>query len=219
MPWEKLSLSEPRRTFGQRGTFAPSLPHIYVSTEDYSVMENLVNRTNRPYQEWKPVVKKMLEDDFDIDTSKVTISWSQRAGCTMCPCSPGFIIKPKALPRPRHYQTVEGAHEEIRKIGSWTSMWLTVRWTEPETVVESRLKNKKVVFTGAMAVPRKELMAAAKNAGVTVQSAVNRDTDYLVCSADQDLRGDQPNPSTKYRKARSLGKTIIDENEFMEAVA
>ena len=28
----------------------------------------------------------------DINTFKLV--WSQKAGCSMCPCSPGFVIKP-----------------------------------------------------------------------------------------------------------------------------
>jgi hypothetical protein len=52
-------------------------------------LENLGNRTSRPYQDWKPLVIKQLAD-MGIEYSRVR--WSQKAGCSMCPCSPGFVV-------------------------------------------------------------------------------------------------------------------------------
>jgi len=219
MSWEKLTLSPPRE--GNGGTMDPDLPHVYVSTENYSVLENLLNRRNRPYTEWKPVVEKMLRDDFNVDTNLVKVSWSQKAGCMMCPCSPGFIIKPRytimnTCYNAPGYDKIGACRVEIEKIGYHKSMWLTVRWIEPQVEVESELKNKNVVFTGAMALPRKDLMAMAKSAGVNVQNAVNQDTNFLVLATGINPSG--PISSTKHRKARQLGIAIISEDDFMEKV-
>jgi len=70
-----------------REYFEPT--RVYVFPETYTVMENLVNRCNRPHNAWKPIVLKELQDaGFDV----ARLQWSQNAGCKMCPCSPGFIV-------------------------------------------------------------------------------------------------------------------------------
>jgi len=63
-------------------------PRLYVGVNDETILQNLINRRNRPYN----IYKKMLRDSLVgevFDLSK--LSWSQYAGCS-CPCSPGFII-------------------------------------------------------------------------------------------------------------------------------
>jgi len=62
---------------------------VYVWPERETVMENLVNRRSRPYNEWRPLVLKELRDaGYQVEK----LQWNQKAGCTMCPCSPGFIV-------------------------------------------------------------------------------------------------------------------------------
>lgn len=61
---------------------------VYVQPSDYSVMEHLVNRRNRPWKAWKPLVQAELADAGYTGR----VRWSQYAGCKMCPCSPGFVI-------------------------------------------------------------------------------------------------------------------------------
>jgi len=80
-----------------------------------------------------------------------------------------------------------------------------------------RLRGARVVFTGLMAIPRKDLIAMSEAAGVTVQKSVTLITDYLVLKDGVDPRG--PITSSKHRKARQYGVTIITENDFMEKVS
>jgi hypothetical protein len=61
---------------------------VYVGFKDWTVMEDLHNRTRRPYQLWK---EPMLEALARIGVEPETARWSQKAGCS-CPCSPGFVI-------------------------------------------------------------------------------------------------------------------------------
>jgi hypothetical protein len=63
---------------------------VYFSIKDETILENLVNRRNRPYTEWKKIAKRILSDN-NINFEK--LAWNKHAGCTMCPCSPGFIVK------------------------------------------------------------------------------------------------------------------------------
>lgn len=66
-----------------------SATRIYVSIKNESILENLENRRHRPYNEYRKIVQAVMAE---VGLSG-TLSWSQRAGCTFCPCSPGFILK------------------------------------------------------------------------------------------------------------------------------
>lgn len=39
-----------------------SATRVYVFPKEYSVEENLVNRRNRPYAQWKPIVERALAE-------------------------------------------------------------------------------------------------------------------------------------------------------------
>ena len=62
---------------------------VYVTAnERFNVLEDLENRARRPHHVWRPrVVDALARIGIEYDF----LSWSQKAGCTMCPCSPGFI--------------------------------------------------------------------------------------------------------------------------------
>ena len=66
-------------------------PRLYVWHEDEGLLGNFFNRTSRPYRQYKqsivPVVNELLGQPVDQKAR-----WSQKAGCAMCPCSPGFIL-------------------------------------------------------------------------------------------------------------------------------
>lgn len=61
---------------------------VYVWPKNENILENLTNRQNRPYKEYKRLVEKELEDAG----YECKVRWSQKAGCKMCPCSPGFVL-------------------------------------------------------------------------------------------------------------------------------
>lgn len=73
-------------------------PRMYVSVADETILDNLQNRKRRPYNVYKTLIHSSDLHKV-IDTS--VLQWSQKAGCTMCPCSPGFILN-------RHSLTIEG---------------------------------------------------------------------------------------------------------------
>jgi hypothetical protein len=68
-------------------------PRLYVSVQDETVLENLMNRRVRPYNAYKTLIHGSDLDQI-LDLSK--LSWSQKAGCS-CPCSPGFILNKQLI--------------------------------------------------------------------------------------------------------------------------
>jgi len=66
-------------------------PRMYVWADGtFSVAEDLMNRTRRPYDVWKKILRPMFAA-YLPQVSLEKLSWSQHAGCT-CNCSPGFIL-------------------------------------------------------------------------------------------------------------------------------
>ena len=68
---------------------------IYFWPGKETVMENLVNRRSRPYNEFRKLMPQVFAKlrDEGVLSADVTpkVRWSQYAGCS-CPCSPGFIV-------------------------------------------------------------------------------------------------------------------------------
>lgn len=76
---------------------------------------------------------------------------------------------------------------------------------------DTRFAGKTFVFTGALARrSREEGGAEVSRHGGKVTNSVSKLTDYVVVGAD---------PGSKYDKARSLGVTILNEDEFEELLA
>ena len=64
-----------------------SRAHVWVVGE--SILEDFGNRTSRPHEEWQPIVDAALrEAGYEFDR----LLWDQNAGCSVCPCSPGFWL-------------------------------------------------------------------------------------------------------------------------------
>lgn len=65
---------------------------IYINEKEMSLIENIMTRKLRPYtiyrKEFLPNIIEQL--NLPKDTK---VKWSQFAGCTSCPCSPGFIVE------------------------------------------------------------------------------------------------------------------------------
>jgi len=72
--------------------------YIWVFGE--SILENLQNRRSRPHKFYQdnilPEVLKQINEqhpEFGISTNAKDWGWRSKCGCSMCPCSPGFIQK------------------------------------------------------------------------------------------------------------------------------
>jgi hypothetical protein len=70
-------------------------PRVYVSIADENIMQNLANRTVRPNTLYKKLIKGPVLAALGVTAATHDLIWSQKAGCTMCPCSPGFVLKHK----------------------------------------------------------------------------------------------------------------------------
>lgn len=78
------------RTWGKhtRSSEYYAEPRMYVDVKENNLLENLMNRTRRPYNVYKTMIHdSLLGQMFNLGK----LRWSQRAGCS-CPCSPGFIL-------------------------------------------------------------------------------------------------------------------------------
>lgn len=64
---------------------------IYVWPAGETIIQNLVNRRIRPFDEYRKVVIEELKKR-NVQVSDIRLRWSKHAGCRMCPCSPGFIV-------------------------------------------------------------------------------------------------------------------------------
>jgi hypothetical protein len=63
---------------------------MYVWPKNESVMENFVNRRHRPVEAWRSVLKSSVLPKLAIPTTGMR--WDTKAGCSTCPCSPGFVL-------------------------------------------------------------------------------------------------------------------------------
>ena len=71
---------------------------MYIWPQGETIIENLQNRRNRPYNVYKKeviplVMEKIKTKNLDLYNilKSGKWSWNQHCGCSMCPCSPGFI--------------------------------------------------------------------------------------------------------------------------------
>lgn len=64
----------------------PSFVSVFPDGE--SILDNLLDRHDRPWQVWKPMVEKALRE-MGVGFEK--LAWRQRYYCD-CPCSPGFVV-------------------------------------------------------------------------------------------------------------------------------
>jgi|688.fasta_scaffold1972892_1 hypothetical protein len=63
-------------------------PRMYMSIDDETIIDNLMNRRSRPYNFYKTLIHGSTLNQV-LNLGK--LQWSQHAGCT-CNCSPGFIL-------------------------------------------------------------------------------------------------------------------------------
>jgi hypothetical protein len=44
-----------------------------------------------------------LAESLDLDAAKATVRFSNKAGCTVCPCSPGYVVRVPRLNEPESW--------------------------------------------------------------------------------------------------------------------
>lgn len=84
------------------------LCRIYIFHNNESVMAMFANRRKRPTTLYEKEILPLLRERFGIP-AEVKIHWSKKAGCSTCPCSPGYIIKDKTFPNSEVYVDITGA--------------------------------------------------------------------------------------------------------------
>lgn len=65
-------------------------PRLYVGVADENILENFAYRENRPHTLYRKLLPEIFAALKLPEGTKAT--WSRNAGCSMCPCSPGFIL-------------------------------------------------------------------------------------------------------------------------------
>ena len=79
-----------RSGFSYRAHQKSLKPKIYFFIEDETILENLENRRSRPHQEYKKLIPEALTH-LNLENPGYKWKWDPKAGCSMCPCSPGFV--------------------------------------------------------------------------------------------------------------------------------
>lgn len=74
---------------------------------------------------------------------------------------------------------------------------------------DSEITGLKFCITGTLSMKRSELQKIVKNNGGIVQSAVSKETNYLITN-------DEESSSSKFKKARELNVPIISEDKFFK---
>ena len=71
---------------------------MYIFPFGETLLENIENRRFRPYNLYKQEVIPMVMErikkkypDYYEQLKDTKWSWNRKCGCSMCPCSPGFI--------------------------------------------------------------------------------------------------------------------------------
>ena len=100
--------------------------------------------------------------------------------------------------------------QNLKTIERMFQAGVTLVYPEKEEEKAQPLAGKTFVFTGALRnYTRDEAKALVESLGGKVSSSVSRKTDFVVVGEE---------PGSKYDKARQLGVTILNEEEFDKLV-
>ena len=99
--------------------------------------------------------------------------------------------------------------ENLRLINELKSLGLnTLYLNNNVSFKETAFKNKNVLVTGTLnSYKRNEVKDLLENLGANVLSSVSKNLDYLIVGSE---------PGSKLEKAKKLGITILDEEEFLD---
>jgi hypothetical protein len=83
------SISEREGSCSKSGD--PAKTKVFIFHDNETTEENMKNRNNRPYKDYaEHIIPKVME--YLGIKFRMAILWNTRAGCSMCNCSPGFIL-------------------------------------------------------------------------------------------------------------------------------
>ena len=91
-----------------------SAARVYVRVGDFNVLEDLQNRRRRPYTEFRKFIEGVVWPALGWQDTAPKLGWRQNAGCSMCPCSPGFVVQAT------HWVPIEA-------IGPYFDIWVTIK--------------------------------------------------------------------------------------------
>lgn len=89
--------------------------------------------------------------------------------------------------------------------------FIIIKTVEDKEMNDGVLNGKSFCFTGEASLPRKELQKLVEDNGGVNLSSVSKKLDYLVLA-------DVNSKSTKTQKAKSLGVTLLSEEDFFKMV-
>lgn len=107
-------------------------PRLYVSVQGESFGESFAYRTTRPIALYRTVLAEAFKHLGLPEGTKA--NWSAKAGCTMCPCSPGFIL------------TLSGGHNFNFGSNKPWDAWVTITTDEDDSALKLREITPEVVY-------------------------------------------------------------------------
>lgn len=71
--------------------------HVFAEEGTETILDDLMNRHNRPVETWRVLATRTLRElGLNPTEAYMKLRWSQKAGCS-CGCSPGFVMKDCAV--------------------------------------------------------------------------------------------------------------------------
>ena len=86
----KIDISD-GETYKKNGRLLQKKTRIYFWRSRETLIENFARRFTDPSREYRKFLPEVFEK-LGLPAETVA-KWNRYAGCTMCPCSPGFILE------------------------------------------------------------------------------------------------------------------------------
>lgn len=106
---------------------------------------------------------------------------------------------------------LRGLQKKTKIIKDLLDVGITIKSLDKNLLSDNVFSGKKVVFTGALNIKRKDAQTLVKSVGGECPSSLSKDTDYLVMA-------DVNSTSSKANKARSYGTEILSEDQFIKMI-
>lgn len=89
--------TKPSYMYGQDGIAFRKKPRIYLSIENYNPIHDMQGeRYDKPHKILRGAIPLAMNQTWKgkniADADAFSLKWNPHAGCSMCPCSPGFVV-------------------------------------------------------------------------------------------------------------------------------